>query len=413
MPKIIQGKKDILWLTIYGDQHHESCKELKKGGKVVFDGGSNIHINFLLRIPKERKIDIFTYQDNYQFKNFFRKYKNIRIKEFKTLSGLFNRFLLRIEVVTRCIYPGLLFIFKKIDYKYLVTQTDFLPDTWAAFLLKIRNPSIEWVASFFLAAPAPWKRDSPYHGKRWLIGFFYWILQIPSIWFIRWKADKILVTSEPDKKRFLNRERDESKIIVVQGGVDIEGSEKYLNSYYRNPIETKKYDACFSGRFHYQKGVSELVDIWDEVCKKQKDAKLIMIGGGPMEKEVREKIKKYKLAENINLVGFISGEKKYEIFRHSKIIVHPATYDSGGMAMAEGMAWGLPGVSFDLEALKTYYPKGVIKTPLGDNKKFAENILKLLKDSDFYEKTAKEAHDLIIEVWDWDKRAKRIYEQIF
>ena len=46
------------------------------------------------------------------------------------------------------------------------------------------------------------------------------------------------------------------------------------------------------------------------------------------------------------------------------MVVHPAIFDSGGMAAAEAMAWGLPGVSFDLPALKTYYPQGMIKNPL-------------------------------------------------
>ena len=31
------------------------------------------------------------------------------------------------------------------------------------------------------------------------------------------------------------------------------------------------------------------------------------------------------------------------------------------MAAAEAMAWGLPGVSFDLESLKTYYQKVWLK----------------------------------------------------
>jgi glycosyltransferase involved in cell wall biosynthesis len=50
------------------------------------------------------------------------------------------------------------------------------------------------------------------------------------------------------------------------------------------------------------------------------------------------------------------------------------------MAAWEAMACGLPGVSFDLPALRTYYPKGMLKTPCYDLKAFAENILKLLND---------------------------------
>ena len=98
--------------------------------------------------------------------------------------------------------------------------------------------------------------------------------------------------------------------------------------------------------------------------------------------------------------------------KQSKIIVHPATYDSGGMAAAEAMAWGLPGVSFDLEALKTYYPKGMIKVPIGDIRNFANSILELLQNDDLYVHTSNKARILINEEWGWDKRIDYINKLI-
>lgn len=402
----------LIYFFIYGDQHHKSNEKAKRGEKIISDGGSNIHTNFLLQIKDKFKITIYTYQDNYQVRNFFSNFSSIKIKEFRTLSGIFQKYLLKIEIITRCIYPGLIFLFKKLDYQYLITQTDFLPDTFSAWCAKIRNPHLEWVASFFLKAPAPWDKDSPYHGKNWIIGFFYWFLQKPSIWMIKNKADKVMVTSEPDVALFVNKKRDRSKIIVVQGGVNVEESEKYLANGNVIPIEKKKYDACFVGRFHYQKGVLKLVEIWKKVCDNKQNAKLAIIGGGILEKDVLAEIKKFGLENNIDLLGFRDGEEKYEIFKQSKIIVHPATYDSGGMAAAGGMAWGLPGVSFDLESLKTYYPKGMVKTKIGNFNQFAENILKLLNDPVYYNRIAQDAHNLIVETWDWKKRAENILKEI-
>ena len=237
-------------------------------------------------------------------------------------------------------------------------------------------------------------------------------MQKPTYYLAKKYADYVFVTSQPDVEKFVTKKRDQSRIIVVQGGVDITESEKYLHSAEAIPIEKRRYDACFVGRFHYQKGVVGLIDIWNEVCKNKPEAKLAMIGIGSLESKVKEKIKKIKLENNIELLGFRDGQEKYEIFKQSKIIVHPATYDSGGMAAAEGMAWGLPGVSFDLEALKTYYPKGMIKIERGNNGQFAENIIKLLNNKSYYSTISQEARDLIVEVWDWKKRAKNIFIKI-
>ncbi|MFH1459872.1 MAG: glycosyltransferase [Candidatus Omnitrophota bacterium] len=133
---------------------------------------------------------------------------------------------------------------------------------------------------------------------------------------------------------------------------------------------------------------------------------------GHSKQRLKKKISKYGLQNNIELFGFLDGKEKFEVFKQSKIVIHPATYDSGGMAAAEAMAWGLPGISFDLEALKTYYPKGMIKICPGDLEKFAEAVIRLLTDKKYYQETASEAVDLIVEQWDWDKRASQIFEMV-
>ena len=298
--------------------------------------------------------------------------------------------------------------------EFIYSSSDFWPDSVPAFYYKVKNKETKWIAGFYLFAPKPWQKDSPYKAniKRWFIGLAYWLSQLPIYYIIKHHADYVFVTSEPDVKKFVTKKRDKSKIIVIQGGVDITESEKYFKENNVIQVKERLYDACFVGRFHYQKGVLELINIWNNVCKLKNTAKLAMIGVGALENEVRQKIKDLKLENNVNLLGFMDGKDKYDIFKQSKVIVHPATYDSGGMAAAEGMAWGLPGVSFDLEALKTYYPKGMIKTKIGDKEEFAKNIIRLLDDKVLYEKTSSDAHNLIIEVWDWDKRAYNILNLI-
>lgn len=384
-------------------------------------GGSRIYFELLKKIPEN--MEIFLFGSRGTIKRLQQEsIKNITFIEVDyddnpnlyAVQGVFRHFLRRLVKGMLAIKRNA-DIIKQADYIYSVS--DFYPDFFPAFYVKLKNKKIKWIAGYYLFAPAPFAEDSPYKGRNWLRGFLYWVMQRPTYFIAKYWADFVLVTSEPDIKRFITEKRDTRKIIVVQGGVDIAESEKYLRSGNVVPVERRKYDACFVGRFHYQKGVVELVDIWKKVCEKRKEARLAMIGNGsfdnPTENAVKEKIKKYGLENNIDLLGFRDGQDKYEIFKQSKIIVHPAVYDSGGMAAAEGMAWGLPGVGFDLEALKTYYPKGMIKTLAGNKEEFAKNILKLLDDKDFYDKVSKDAYSLIVEVWDWDKRLRDVSNKLF
>ncbi len=376
-------------------------------------GGDRILIEFFKRWRQHFiKVDLLTCTVGEKvIRRYFRFLENISIKAIKVKRETYqNLWLLYLYKTIK----GLIIVDQlKEDYDFVYSSSDFWPDSIPAFWLKLRKPKTCWIAGFYLFAPSPLQEDSPYKDENFLKGFLFWLTQLPIYFIVKNWADYVFVTSEPDVRKFITTKRGRKKIIIVQGGVDITEAKKYLANENTALAEKRKYDACFVGRFHYQKGVLELIDIWKKVYDRKKGAKLAMIGIGPLEQKVREKIKRYKLEKNIDLLGFRDGKDKYKIFKQSKIMVHPATYDSGGMAAAEGMAWGLPGVGFDLKALKTYYPRGMIKTPEGDLNEFAKNILKFLDDQDLYHKISKEAIDLTQEIWDWDKRAVKIYQKVF
>lgn len=287
------------------------------------------------------------------------------------------------------------------------SASDFWMDSLPGWILKMRFPKIVWIGTFYLAAPNPFfgfRED----GQVVLPSFkntLYYLMQKIPYFLIRNYADLVCVTSEPDVDRFPTHKK-LGKHLVIKGGVDLKRS-KF--SRYSNKI----YSAVFQGRFHEQKGVLELIEIWRKVVDKLPNAKLAMIGDGPLMTSVKLKIKSEKLEKNITLFGYLfDGPKKYQIFKQSQIVVHPAIYDSGGMAPAEAMAFGLPGVSFDLEALKSYYPKGMLKAKIGDLDDFISKIIKLLEDRKLYQTLSHQAIRMIKSEWSWENRTSKFLDKI-
>ncbi|MCX7882511.1 MAG: glycosyltransferase [Brevinematales bacterium] len=308
-------------------------------------------------------------------------------------------------------WKGIQWVLRQYRYQegdIVYSSSDFWPDSIPAFLMKLRYPRLLWVAGFYLFAPPPWAKNSPYKGKNFLRGLFYYLTQLPMYWLIKLFADRVFVTSEPDKVRFVTKQRASEKVMVIQGFVCMHEVEP-LKPLFRQL--RKSYDGCFMARLHYQKGCLELIEIWKRVVEKRPMAQLAIIGDGPLRTEMEQKVHLYGLEKNVDFLGTLLGEEKYRIFAQSRVMLHPATYDSGGMAMAEGMAFGLPGVSFDLEALKTYYPMGVIKTPCFDIEKFAENVLLLLQDETLYRQLSEEATTLIQTVWDSRIRNQKLLQE--
>lgn len=293
----------------------------------------------------------------------------------------------------------------KIAFFYSVS--DFWMDVFPAVILKLRNRKIKWIAAWYQTAPSPirgfteGKRERRYR----LSAFIYWASQFISKPLIKRFADFILVNNEDEKKQFtvLNKK---GRVLVVLGAVNLD---EIKNWKLKIGNLLKVYDAVFQGRFHPQKGVVELIDIWGKVVDKKPDAKLVMIGDGSLMKNVKRKIKDLRLEKNIILRGYLfDGKEKYKIFAQSKIVVHPALYDSGGMAAGEAMAFGLPCVGFNLKSYESYYPKGMLKVKIGDLNAFADIIVKLLDDKIYQKKIGQEAEGMIEESWGWEKRAEEI-----
>src|SRR6185437_15430455 len=183
------------------------------------------------------------------------------------------------------------------------------------------------------------------------------------------------VNNEDERKRFpkLNKE---NRIFVFIGAIDLTTVKKWLKNH---PNVSKKFEGIYHGRFHAQKGVGELIDIWKRVVNKMPNAQLVMVGDGPLRDEVEGKIKKHKLERNVTLKGFMfDGDEKYNIFAQSKVVLHPALYDSGGMASAEVMAFGEPCVGFNLKAYESYYPKGMVKVAINNFDAYAKSVIALL-----------------------------------
>ncbi len=286
------------------------------------------------------------------------------------------------------------------------SASEFWMDSIPAVILKFRYQKITWAATWYQTAPNPLKgfTESKRQNAYRLSAFYYWFMQLPVKPLISAFANKILVNNELERKQFPAANK-QGKVEVVIGAVDT----KKIIAYKENHKKPTKpiYDAVFQGRFHPQKGVVELIRIWSKVCLSHPTAKLAMIGDGPLMQTVRSEIAKYQLEENITLAGYVlDGDKKYYTFLNSKMVVHPAKYDSGGMAAAEAMSFDMPCIGFNLQAYKSYYPVGMVTSK--NDEDFARNIIKLIKNETLRKRLGREAGIFVLRNYSWDIRAESV-----
>ena len=291
------------------------------------------------------------------------------------------------------------------------SASEFWMDSLPAVILKLRYSKIKWLAAWYQTAPNPVKgfTEDGKNARYRIYALIYYFMQFPIKPLIRRYANFVLVNNENEKRVFLEHaEKDQA--IVVYGAVDLEQIRKWKA---KNKGLPKIYDAVFQGRFHPQKGVMELIEIWKLVVGQKPNAKLVLIGDGPLRKNIEKKIKDLGLINNVLLKGYLfDGGEKYKIFSQSKIVVHPSFFDSGGIAAYEAMAFGLPCVGFNLSSYRNYFPSGMLKVRVGELKEFAGKILQLLSDKLLYTKVQKEAKSLISDSFSWKYRSRQILDQV-
>lgn len=392
--------------------------EVKKDLKFIFfalmawgegiSGGDKISIELARRWSRLFPVTVYLWEEGYRM--YMRQNLNPRKIEFKIINmspwrnlGFFVNYLARI-------LAGILLSLRiNLDNEkntIVYSATEFWMDSLPGFILKLRFPKITLVTTWFQTAPNPMRGFK--EGDRVLSYRFsalaYWLVQLPIKPLIKRYADFVLVNNEFEKKQFPEMDK-EKKVIVVLGAVDLSMIKKLV----KNQRTDKIFDGVFQGRFHPQKGIVELIDIWKLVVDKKPDAKLALIGDGPLMGKVKQRIRELNLQKNIKLFGYVfDGVKKYSIFQQSRVVLHPAFYDSGGMASAEAMALGLPAVGFDLTSYKSYYPRGMIKVPINNLQRFAQAMLKLLEDKKLYSKMGAEAKIMISQNWSWDTRSEEV-----
>ncbi len=209
------------------------------------------------------------------------------------------------------------------------------------------------------------------------------------------KADLIFVVNPDIKNDLIAKGFQANKIIVTDNGVE----HNLIDSV---KVNGKKFDACFCGRIDQKKGVYDLPAIWEKVLKSFPNAKLVIIGDGPVYSDLVKTVKNKALDKNITFTGYLFGERKIATIKSAKIFVSPSYEEGWGIAVSEAMACELAVVCYDLSAYKIF-GKDIIKVEVGDKEQMTKSITNLIADDEKRKSLAANSKALVTSMLNWDK----------
>jgi len=197
-----------------------------------------------------------------------------------------------------------------------------------------------------------------------------WVQQIIGFRLIR---NCIVLTFESQTKLLQNYGFELAKIRTIGMGLN-------LQQIRSSPPLEQKFSAVFLGRLTRKKGIFDLLQAWKEVTSLLPSDKLCIAGQNSAE-SVEESIESLGLQKNVTVYGVVAGAQKYGLLKSADVFVFPSYEEGWGVVISEALSCGLPAVVYDLPAYKLF-GDAVIRVPLGNVKRFADEVTFLLSNSE-------------------------------
>lgn len=160
-------------------------------------------------------------------------------------------------------------------------------------------------------------------------------------------TDYFACTEHAGRWLFGNKVYDEGKVYLLNNAIDLdkfryneevrEAKRKELG------IEEDMLVVGHIGRFVEQKNHRFLIDIFNEVHKRQENSVLLLVGQGPLVEEMKEKVKNLNLTDSVKFLGQRSDVN--ELYQAFDVFLLPSLYEGLGMVLIEAQASGLPCVA--------------------------------------------------------------------
>lgn len=235
-------------------------------------------------------------------------------------------------------------IHSKIFYKEVNKRTSFI--SFILRVIKIRNflkknnNSIYvcfMSSSFLLFALANFGLKNQIIASEHMI-YTYYKQNIPQLILLKllfFKLNRIITVSKQAKNTFPKYMH--SKINVINNPI-------YIKHKIVEPIINKEKILLNIGRMEDQKDQLTLIKIFDEVRKKNKEVKLIIIGNGSMKSKIRNLINKLDLKNHITILDFQKEISKF--YYKSFLYISTSKFESHGLTISEALNHKLPCLAF-------------------------------------------------------------------
>ena len=160
----------------------------------------------------------------------------------------------------------------------------------------------------------------------------------------RYATDYFACSELAGRYLFGNKAFDQGEVKIIHNAIDVEKFkfDEVARKKLRKEFGIKDSTVVIGhvGRFVQQKNHAFLVDVFKEYHKKNPDSKLLLVGSGPLEDEIKKKVEKLDLKDSVLFLGQRDDINK--LYSVMDIFCLPSLYEGLPVVGVESQAAGLP-----------------------------------------------------------------------
>ncbi|MDZ7316692.1 MAG: glycosyltransferase [candidate division KSB1 bacterium] len=210
---------------------------------------------------------------------------------------------------------------------------------------------------------------------KWLVPHRFWAYRYA----IR-HADKVISVSQATAEWLVRKRKVPAhKVMIIPYGVNLDKFNPKPKNLTREQIGLSPTDLVIIqvARLTEQKGHKFLVEAAARVAAEIPQAKFVLVGDGPLRREIEEQISRFGLKDRFRLLGF--RHDVHQILPLCDIFTLPSLYEGLPNVVLEAMACGLPVVATPADGTKEAVVDGEtgFLVPIADVDALSERLIQL------------------------------------
>lgn len=199
------------------------------------------------------------------------------------------------------------------------------------------------------------------------------------------KTDKIINISKSEYESALKYKiAPKKKMCIIENGIDFtkfENNDKYREETRKKyHIENNEIVIGVVGRLTEQKDPMTMIKAFELVYKENKNTRLMYVGSGELEKNVKQYAKEKNILDKIIITGWVNNVEQY--IPAFDIAVLPSKWEGFGLVLIEYMACDKPIIATNVGGIKDIIEneKNGLLVEVENEKQLQEAIKKYIKD---------------------------------